>query len=138
LVDPILDIVSAFRNVSTESDQAQTRPLTEEELRPFWDSNDHRASVANLLPVLEASHLLNEPQGPFLRRMNIARNKAAHGLVFGEIPLEEVAEQSKQMRHAALGALKRMLVWFQNPRPLLRTLEEEAASSRRNRKPGRA
>lgn len=103
------------------------RPLSEEDLRAFWDPNDHRASVDRLLTVLIASDLLNEPQGPFLRDMNSARNKAAHGLVFGEVPIGEVASYSDRIRHAAVGALGRMSGWLTNPRPLLRTLEEEAS-----------
>ena len=113
--------------------RSRDKPLTEEDLRPFWDSNDHKATVDKLLTVLKVSHLLNEPQGAYLREMNSARNRAAHGLVFDEIPLAEVAPKSSRMRHAAVGALKRMQGWFENPQPLLRTLEEEAAASRRGR-----
>jgi hypothetical protein len=102
--------------------RSRESPLTEDELRPFWDHNDRRASVRKLIPALVDSDLLIETQGPLLVQVNAIRNRAAHGVVFGEIPLDQIAGLSEKVQWAAVGALKRMQGWFSNPRPLKRKL----------------
>lgn len=102
--------------------RSRAAPLTEEELRPFWDHNDRRASVHKLIPLLAESGLLLDLQGDLLSTVNGLRNKAAHGVVFGEIPLDQIAGMSEKVQWASLGALERMLGWFSNPQPLKRIL----------------
>lgn len=96
--------------------------LTEQELKPFYDHSHHTASVHRLIPALAESELLLGPQAELLKTVNAIRNKVAHGVVFGEVPLEQIADLSSKVQWAAVGALERMLGWFQNPKPLTRTL----------------
>jgi len=110
--------------------RASDLPLTQEQLRPFWDHNDHSASVHRLIPVLQESGLLMEPQGELLKTVNATRNKAAHGVVFGEISHEKIGDLSRKVQWAAVGALERMLGWFQNPQPLRRFLEHRTPRAR--------
>jgi len=95
--------------------------LTEEELRPFYDPADQKATVANLVPLLDDPGLLNEPQGALLLEVNKIRNQVAHGIVFGEVSPDELESLSEKTQWAALGALERMHGWFTNPQPLKRT-----------------
>lgn len=104
--------------------RSREAPLTEEELRPFWDHDSRDASVHKLIPVLAESGLLLERQGDLLKTVNTLRNKAAHGIVFGEIPLDQIPVMSDRVQWAAVGALERMLGWFSNPLPLKRPLSD--------------
>src|SRR5207247_9918478 len=108
--------------------RAREQPLTEEELRPLLDYRDRRVSVPRLVPVLVESGLLYDTQGEMLNTANAIRNKVAHGVVTGEISMEEIAEQAHKVHWAAAGALDRMKGWFSNPRPLIRTLKFGAAA----------
>jgi hypothetical protein len=105
--------------------------LSEEELKPFCDPDDRTASVSHLVDVLDENRFFNEGQADFLRRINAIRNKAAHGVVFGEIPMEKVAEVSEKAQWAATGALNRMQGWFSDARPIEITLDEWLEKKRR-------
>lgn len=50
--------------------------------------------------------------------VNDARNRAAHGVIFGETVHADLAELSLKCQWAALGALNTFKAWFNNPRPL--------------------
>jgi len=50
--------------------------------------------------------------------VNDARNRAAHGVIFGEIVHADLAESSRKCQWAALGALETFKAWFNNARPL--------------------
>ena len=103
--------------------RSREAPLGRAELKPFVDQNDHRASVNRLIPVLVESGLLYDTQGELLKTANQIRNKVAHGVVSGEVSLEDLRPLCEKVEWAATGALQQMFAWFNNPRPLVRVLD---------------
>lgn len=71
-----------------------------------------------LIEVLEKNELIVDFHARHLRSVNELRNRAAHGVIFGEIEHAALSEASDKAQHAALGALQRFQAWFNNPQPL--------------------
>lgn len=93
-------------------------PLISKQLAPFYKQKSKKGDVFTLIQVLEDNGLIPDIQADFLREINTKRNKAAHGVIFGEIAPDELEEFSKKAQKAALGALSRLRGWFESPVPL--------------------
>jgi hypothetical protein len=94
------------------------RALTESELAPYYTQGSRRGDVLSLIRTLEENGVLFDFHAAHLRNVNEVRNRAAHGVIFGEIAPASLNEQSEKAQHAALGALETLRVWFNNPRAL--------------------
>jgi hypothetical protein len=93
-------------------------PLSVEQLAPFYKHRSKAGDVHHLVEKLEENGLLQDYFAERLRLVNGLRNKAAHGVIFGEIVEADLAEGSRTCQWAALGALERLNGWFGNPQPL--------------------
>ena len=94
-------------------------PLTAEQLAPYYKQRSRQGDVYPLIEVLEKNGLIHrEPHGHHLRMVNDLRNKAAHGVIFGEIVHADLQESSRKCQWAAVGVLETFRAWFNNPRPL--------------------
>jgi hypothetical protein len=94
-------------------------PLTIEQLAPYYKQRHRKGDVHPLIETLENNGLLHrDPHGNHLRSVNDIRNKAAHGIIFGEIVHADLAESSRKCQWAAVGMLDTFRAWFNNPRPL--------------------
>lgn len=94
-------------------------PLTSAQLKPYYKQRSPQGNVFPLIAALDANGLLQgEKHADHLRMVNDVRNKAAHGVIFGEIVHADLAESSRKCQWAALGALETLKAWFNNPRPL--------------------
>jgi hypothetical protein len=93
-------------------------PLTEGQLAPYYKQGLKKGDVFQLIAVLEENGLIFDFHANHLRDVNQIRNKAAHGIIFGEIDPPALEQSSDKARHASLGALERVRTWFNNPRPL--------------------
>jgi hypothetical protein len=93
--------------------------LTTDQLAPFYKQRSRQGDVYPLIDALERNKLLvGEHHANHLRMANDTRNKAAHGVIFGELAAADLAESSRKCQWAALGALEMLKNWFNNPRPL--------------------
>ena len=97
--------------------------LTTKELAPFFKQKSRKGDVFHLVNNLEKNGLIPDIQADFLREINTKRNKAAHGVVFGQIGHDELQGFPEKAQHAALGALKRLKGWFDSPVPLANPME---------------
>lgn len=94
-------------------------PLTAEQLAPFYEHNSKKGAVHWLVEALQKNGLLQgEHHAKHLMMVNDVRNRAAHGVIFGEIDVPSLKEHSDKCQSAALGALEWFRAWFNNPRPL--------------------
>jgi hypothetical protein len=94
-------------------------PLTPQQLAPFYLHQSKRGDVHWLVGTLHKNQLLQgDHHAKHLMMVNEVRNKAAHGVIFGEITTDELEAQSTKCQGAALGAIEWFLGWFKNPRPL--------------------
>jgi hypothetical protein len=103
--------------------RAVDRPLTTDELAPFYKQSSRnprspKGDVYNLAKELEQNGLIQDYQAAFLLKVNKYRNRAAHGVIFGEIEPDALAELSMDAQRAAKGILQRLLGWFDHPIPL--------------------
>jgi hypothetical protein len=94
------------------------RPLSADDLRPFFDGYSKKADVYWLVGTLRKNKLLIKEQARLLWDVNAWRNDAVHGLAFGQIEYEQLRPRAERANHAALGALEVMRAWLNNPRPL--------------------
>ena len=93
-------------------------PLTTDQLAPYYKKPSRLGDVYRLIGDLENNDLLIKQQATFLRKANEDRNKAAHGVIFGEIVHADLEESSQKCHWAARGAIDRFNAWFNNPLPL--------------------
>ena len=100
------------------------RGLEARDLEPYYKQGDRRGDVISLINELERNELLVPEHATFLREINATRNKAAHGVIFGEIQPEELEQLSTRTQHAAVGALQTFQAWFNNARPLKQLADE--------------
>lgn len=94
---------------STES------PMNEEALRPLLSSETTRGELKGLVDQLRARQILEPEQASFLLWLNENRNRAVHGVIFGEIGEAELSDVALKSVHAASGAIKRAQAWMNNP-----------------------
>jgi hypothetical protein len=93
--------------------------LTPEQLAPYYKQRSRQGDVYPLIEVLERNGLLQgEHHANHLRMVNDSRNRAAHGVIFGQLVHSELEESSGKCQWAALGALETLKAWFNNARPL--------------------
>lgn len=92
--------------------------LTKEEIRPFYKQRSHKGALYPLIGELESNHLLFAGEVKHLHELNEIRNKAAHGVIFGEITHADLEAVSIRAQETATLALKRFRNWFLNPQPL--------------------
>jgi hypothetical protein len=115
------------------------RPLTPDELAPYYQQGDSRGDVHALIDTLEQNGLIErEPHGNHLRSVNRRRNQAAHGVIFGEIAHADLLEHSRKCQWAAVGALKTFQAWFNNARPLKNLTASARRRPRRSRRKRRS
>lgn len=112
------------------------RSLSAEELSPFYKPGSRRGDVITLIDDLEGQELLFEHHAKFLREVNAMRNKAAHGVIFGELEPSDLQEFAVKAQNAAVGALKRFEAWFNNPQPLKRLPPAPGSGKRPSRVTG--
>ena len=94
------------------------QPLSAADLAPYYQQRSRQGDVFPLVEVLEKNELIFEFQAKHLKSVNEMRNKAAHGVIFGEVEHLGLAEASEKAQHSALGTLERFQAWFNNPQPL--------------------
>jgi hypothetical protein len=93
--------------------------LSENSLAPYYKQNGGgKGDVFRLIETLENNEVIQDFHAAHLRNVNQIRNKAAHGVIFGEIEPQGLLDASATSQHAALGAVETLKAWFNNPRPL--------------------
>ena len=93
--------------------------LTPKQLAPYYREASRQGQVKALIEKLDTNGLLlGEQHAGLLRMVNEVRNRAAHGVIFGEIALTDLEESSRKCQWAAVGALDTFKGWFNNARPL--------------------
>lgn len=92
--------------------------LSEAELVPYYKRGSKQGDVFPLIAVLEKNELIFDFHAAHLRDVNSLRNKAAHGIIFGELAPADLEPSSAKAYSAAAGALDRLRIWLNNPRPL--------------------
>jgi len=95
--------------------RTEERALTDNEIRPYFEERKPDGSLFGLVKRCEEKELIEAEQAALLNTINNARNRAAHGVMTGEIEPDELREVSKRAQSAALGALERLQAWFNNP-----------------------
>ena len=93
-------------------------PLSETQLAPYYKQGSKQGDVFRLIKVLEDNGVIFDFHANHLRSVNEIRNRAAHGVIFGEIEPQALEPSSDKAHHASLGALDTLRTWFNNPRPL--------------------
>jgi hypothetical protein len=94
------------------------RSLSTEELKPYYRQRSREGDVFPLIEALEKNELIFDFDAEHLKSVNELRNKAAHGVIFGEIEHSALSQASDKAQYAALGALERFQAWFNNAQPL--------------------
>lgn len=95
------------------------KPLTPNELAPFYKHKSRQGDVFPLVEELARNKLIYEGQAARLKEVNALRNQAAHGVIFGEISADALAHGASTAQQAALAMLERFYGWFANPQPLI-------------------
>jgi len=93
-------------------------PLTREQLAPYYAHVSAAGSVHRLVGSLERNRLVQEYEARELRWLNDMRNRAAHGVIFGEVAATELEAVSLRSLGVATRAVGMSALWFSNPRPL--------------------
>ncbi len=96
------------------------RPLTPEKVRRFDPTKSKPGEVGKLIEWLHGDGLLPPIEAKQMRTLNEVRNRAAHGVIFGEISPQELAAASVESLTAAQWIVDWTKTWFSNPRPLKR------------------
>ena len=79
---------------------------------------NHGLLEGSLYPLInrcEEKELIEPQQAALLRKVNSARNRAAHGIMTGEINPADLREEAEQAQWAAVGAVDRLKAWLNNP-----------------------
>jgi hypothetical protein len=100
--------------------------LSDTQLAPYYKQGSRQGDVSRLVAVLEENGIILDFHAKHLRSVNDIRNRAAHGVIFGEIDPPALEPSSGKSQYAALGALDTLRTWFNNPRPL-----QKASSTRK-------
>jgi hypothetical protein len=95
--------------------RTEDRPLTEGEIRPYFQPKSFQGSLLGIVDHCLKVELIEPEHANLLRLMNEARNRAAHGIVAGEMTIEELRPSAERAQYAALGALERFQAWLNNP-----------------------
>jgi hypothetical protein len=93
-------------------------PVTREQLAPYYAEVSAAGSVHRLVESLARNGLVQEYEAAELRWLNEMRNRAVHGVIFGEIPAADLEGISLRGLGVAGRAVGTSALWFSNPRPL--------------------
>jgi hypothetical protein len=93
-------------------------PLSADELAPYYKQGSRQGDVFHLIGTLGKHGLIDDSHANHLRNVNTLRNRAAHGVIFGEMSHSDLGPGAEKAQYAALGALERLQAWFNNPQPL--------------------
>lgn len=77
-----------------------------------------KGSVATLVKILRESKIIHPEQAVLIEKINTIRNKAAHGVIFGEIEINELANDVELSIRTANQIFLKLKAWFNNPLPL--------------------
>lgn len=95
--------------------RSEDRCLSDHEIKPYFEERKIDGSLHALIGRCAERELIEPEQAALLLKVNSERNRAAHGVMTGEIEPPELAEAARQAQWAALGALERLQAWFNNP-----------------------
>ncbi len=94
------------------------KALTDKDLMPYFKQYSKQGKVHNLVKILDDNGLLYPEHAKLIENINEYRNRAAHGVIFGEIELPELKGKAESAQAASCGALEKLNAWFNNPIPL--------------------
>lgn len=97
---------------------AEKRPLTKEEIEPYYKYKSKQGSVIRLVKILKDSEIIDPKQSTLIEKVNELRNNAAHGIIFGEIEISDLAHEVESSIKVFNQTYLRLKGWFNNPVPL--------------------